>query len=86
MHLLVFLFLTRCSLNVFAQAFCHMITGQVKIKTGNMCRHVSFRNKLKHQSHHADMNQIPTPVSLMLFATCLCQKSEMSEEKEKPRE
>lgn len=80
MHLLVFLFLTRCSLNVFAQAFCHMITGQVKIKTGNMCRHVSFRNKLKHQSHHADMNQIPTPVSLMLFATCL------SEEKEKPRE
>lgn len=79
MHLLVFLFLTRCSLNVFAQAFCHMITG-------NMCRHVSFRNKLKHQSHHADMNHIPTPVSLMLFTTCLCQKSEMSEEKEKPRE
>lgn len=73
MHLLVFLFLTRCSLNVFAQAFCHMITG-------NMCRHVSFRNKLKHQSHHADMNHIPTPVSLMLFTTCL------SEEKEKPRE
>lgn len=57
-----------------------------KDQNRELWRHVSFRNKLKHQSHHADMNQIPTPVSLMLFATCLCLKSEMSDEKEKPRE